>query len=145
MIETAEAAAAAAQDPARRTFARHHAFVVGIDAYANGIASLCTAVADARRLSEVLARQHHFTVHPPLLDEGASGAGLRELLGTTMKQAVSPDDRVRFYFAGHGIAVSIIRVGAGRAKVPAARQAACRHLNCFVSAAGEQALKTVAW
>ncbi|WP_298826556.1 caspase family protein [uncultured Piscinibacter sp.] len=104
MTETADDAGAAAQDPAWRTFARHHAFVVGIDAYANGIAPLRTAAGDARRLCELLARQHHFTVHPPLIDEGACGAPLRELFGTTMKQAVGPDDRVLFYFAGHGIA-----------------------------------------
>jgi hypothetical protein len=31
-------------------------------------------------------------------------ANRRELLGVTMKQAVGPNDRVIFYFAGHGIA-----------------------------------------
>lgn len=40
---------------------------------------------------------------------------------------------------------SITRVGAGRAKVPASQQVACHHLNYFLSAAGQQALKTVAW
>lgn len=104
MTETADRAGASTPDAAWRTFARHHAFVVGIDAYANGIAPLRTAAGDAQRLCELLAKQHHFTVHPPLLDEGAGGAALRELLTRTMPQAVGPDDRVLFYFAGHGIA-----------------------------------------
>ena len=47
MTQTADDAGAAPQDPAWRTFARHHAFVVGIDAYANGIAPLRTAASDA--------------------------------------------------------------------------------------------------
>ena len=82
-------------------FARHHAFIVGIDAYEK-VSPLKTAVNDARRLAQVLAEKQHFDVHPPLLD--ARGAALRTLLGETMPRLVEADDRVLFYFAGHGIA-----------------------------------------
>jgi hypothetical protein len=51
----------------------------------------------------VLVEAQHFEVHPPLLD--ARGAALRTLVRDTMVGLVGPDDRVVFYFAGHGIAV----------------------------------------
>ncbi len=82
-------------------FARHHAFIVGIDAYEK-VSVLKTAVGDARRLAQVLAEKQHFDVHPPLLD--ARGDALRTLLHETMAGLVGADDRVVFYFAGHGIA-----------------------------------------
>ncbi len=81
-------------------FGRHHAFVIGIDAYEN-LSSLQTAVGDATRLAEVLSEQQHFTVHPPLLD--ASGSEIRALF-QSMAECVGENDRVFFYFAGHGIA-----------------------------------------
>lgn len=40
---------------------------------------------------------------------------------------------------------SITRVGVGRATVAASQQVACHHLNYFVSAAGQQALKSISW
>ena len=66
------------------SFAAHHAFIVGINAYANGIAPLRTAAHDAKRLAELLGqptRKDRFHVHAPLIDDGATGAQLRELLG----------------------------------------------------------------
>lgn len=88
-------------------FGAHHAFIVGINAYANGIAPLRTAANDARRLAEILAgtaRRDRFLVHPPLIDAGATGSQVRDMLRTTMRQLVGPNDRVLVYFAGHGIA-----------------------------------------
>lgn len=82
-------------------FSRHHAFIVGIDAYEK-VSVLKTAVNDARRLAQVLAEKQHFGVHAPLLN--ARGDGLRTLLRDTMAGLVAADDRVLFYFAGHGIA-----------------------------------------
>jgi hypothetical protein len=82
-------------------FGRHHAFIVGIDAYQK-VSPLKTAVSDARRLAQVLAEKQHFDVHAPLLDAG--GDALRTLLRDTMARLVAADDRVLFYFAGHGIA-----------------------------------------
>jgi WD40 repeat protein len=82
-------------------FARHHAYIVGIDAYAL-VSPLQTAVNDARKLADVLSLQQHFTVHPPLFN--ATGEALWQLLRETLKAEVGADDRVLFYFAGHGIA-----------------------------------------
>lgn len=62
---------------------------------------LQTAGNDARRLAEALAAQQHFHVHAPLLN--AKGEEIRDLL-KTLPAKVGADDRVLFYFAGHGIA-----------------------------------------
>ncbi|MCC7240581.1 MAG: caspase family protein [Acidobacteria bacterium] len=82
-------------------FARHHAFIIGIDAYQQ-VSPLKTAVSDARKLAEVLTNMQHFQVYPPLLNP--TGQTVRTLLHETLAQTVGPDDRVLFYFAGHGIA-----------------------------------------
>lgn len=81
-------------------FAQHHAFIIGINTYQH-VASLQTAADDARRLADVLAGQQHFRVHPALLD--AKGSEIRALL-RALSGHVGADDRVFFYFAGHGIA-----------------------------------------
>src|SRR5204863_3187948 len=54
-------------DPQALPFARHHAFIVGIDAYQK-VSPLKTAVSDARRLAQVLTEQQHFDVHGLVLD-----------------------------------------------------------------------------
>ena len=82
-------------------FSRHHAFIVGIDAYEK-VSPLKTAVNDARELAQVLAGKQHFDVQAPLLN--ASGNAMRTLIRETMPRSVKADDRVLFYFAGHGIA-----------------------------------------
>lgn len=87
------------------SFEKHHAFVIGINAYTRGIPPLRTAAPDAIRLAELLgdpARRDRFTVHPPLIDAAATKAGVMRLLDDM--QAVGPNDRVLFYFAGHGVA-----------------------------------------
>lgn len=81
-------------------FARHLAYVVGIDAYQR-VAPLRTAVADAELIAAELARVHHFETGALL--RNATGAQLREWLAG-MRAAVRADDRVIVYFAGHGIA-----------------------------------------
>jgi hypothetical protein len=82
-------------------FGQHHAFIIGINAYEK-VSPLQTAVDDARRLAEVLSGQQHFLVHPLLLD--ATGGAIRTLLRSTLAEQVGRDDRVFFYFAGHGVA-----------------------------------------
>lgn len=82
-------------------FAHHYAFIIGIDAYEK-VSSLSTAVNDAKKVAEVLKDKHHFEVIPPLLDP--KGSAIRTLLHDTMPKVVGNDDRVVFYFAGHGIA-----------------------------------------
>ena len=84
-------------------FAHSWAVVIGIDAYANGIPALRTASADARRLAALLADAHGYDV-TTLLDADASHARITTLLGTELPAKVGPDDRLLFYFAGHGVA-----------------------------------------
>lgn len=84
-------------------FATSHAFIVGINDYEH-ISSLKTAVNDARVLAGKLKEDHGYLVHPPLLN--ANKAQLEELFLETIPHKVSKDDRVLFYFAGHGIALN---------------------------------------
>ena len=83
-------------------FTTSHAFIVGINDYQH-LTPLSTAVNDARVIAERLADQHGFTVHPPLLN--ATHESLRKLLTEDIPKLVGKDDRVLFYFAGHGIAL----------------------------------------
>ena len=86
--------------PDKLNFKGHRAYIVGIDAYRH-VSPLRTAVNDAQRLATILQSDHRFTV-TVLQDPG--GAELRQLLHTTMARQVGKDDRVLFYFAGHGVA-----------------------------------------
>ena len=83
-------------------FTTSHAFIVGINDYQH-LAPLSTAVRDAEVLAEVLANDHGYQVHPPLLN--ASKADLTKLLEKDLPELVGSEDRVLFYFAGHGIAL----------------------------------------
>ncbi len=84
-------------------FAHSYAIVIGIDEYRGGIPALRTAVNDARRLGELLATDHGYDV-TALLDADATQANITTLLKTTLPAKVGADDRVLFYFAGHGVA-----------------------------------------
>lgn len=90
--------------PAAASFHRSIAVIIGIDAYAHGIAPLRTAVNDARRLADVLATQHGYAV-TSILDSAATRARLVTLLKEELPAQVGPDDRVCLYFAGHGVAL----------------------------------------
>ena len=83
-------------------FTTSHAFLIGINAYEH-LTPLSTAVNDATVIAERLAIQHGFQVHPPLLD--AKHESIRKLLTVDIPKLVGEDDRVLFYFAGHGIAL----------------------------------------
>ncbi|TMQ05261.1 MAG: caspase family protein [Deltaproteobacteria bacterium] len=85
-------------------FGRNLAVVIGIDAYRNDIATLCSAVADARAIAEVLQRDHGFETWC-LFDDEARRARLLTLLRETLPAALDADDRLLFYFAGHGVAL----------------------------------------
>jgi WD40 repeat protein len=77
--------------------------VIGIDTYTDGIPQLRTAVNDARRLGTLLTEAHGYQV-TALLDGDATAARLTQLLTVDLPALVQPDDRVLFYFAGHGVA-----------------------------------------
>ncbi|MCU0549452.1 MAG: caspase family protein [Leptolyngbya sp. Prado105] len=86
-------------------FSRNLAIVIGINDYRNGIAPLQTAVNDARQLVKVLQEKHEYQVWL-YLDAIATLKNLKDLLETTLPQTVTQDDRLLFYFAGHGIALN---------------------------------------
>ncbi len=81
-------------------FVRSLALVVGIDDYRHGIPPLRTAANDARRLACILEEDHGYQVH--LLVEDVT---LARLKGALEDIQVDADDRLLFYFAGHGVAL----------------------------------------
>lgn len=83
-------------------FARNLAFLVAIDHYAAGVPKLRTPVADAKALAQCLSDDHGFETEL-VLDSAATLAGLRTFFADLPKR-VGCDDRVLFYFAGHGTA-----------------------------------------
>lgn len=86
-------------------FANNRAYVIGINAYQNGIPQLRTAVTDAERLGKLLKESHGYNVLTLPCNGAPTLATLRELIHTKMLQEVGANDRVLFYFAGHGIAL----------------------------------------
>lgn len=97
-------------------FKRSLAVIIGINQYDanNGIPELKTAVHDAEELAFILAEKYQYQVLP-LLDTDATQSRLDSLLTALTqkmlpladgsKVQIEPDDRVLFYFAGHGIAL----------------------------------------
>lgn len=88
--------------PALR-FDRSLAVVVGIDAYGGGISPLRSAVADARSVAEVLRRDHGFEI-VCLFDADARRSRLIDML-YELPSRLGSNDRLLFYFAGHGVAL----------------------------------------
>lgn len=86
-------------------FARSLAVVIGINHYQTGVPSLNTAVNDAEELAHVLETEHGYQV-TLLLDEKASLANILQLLQEYLPKEVTDNDRLLFYFAGHGIALN---------------------------------------
>ena len=83
-------------------FNRSLAFVVGINSYTNQIPPLRTPVPDAEKLTEMLEKYQNYQVHCLHRQGSATLAGLSVLLNETMPEMVKKEDRVIFYFAGHG-------------------------------------------
>jgi hypothetical protein len=86
-------------------FARNMAFVIGINNYSNGIPPLHNAVNDAKKLVEILREKHGYQVWV-YLDQLATLKNLEDLFEKILPQQVTADDRLLFYFAGHGIALN---------------------------------------
>lgn len=89
---------------AQAEFRKSVAVVIGINAYDHGIPQLRTAANDARRLAQLLADKHGYDVHL-LLDGQATLAAISQLLNDELANSISHQDRVFFYFAGHGVAL----------------------------------------
>lgn len=81
------------------------AVVIGVDDYRNGVPSLKTPVNDAQTLATILQDRHGYDVKL-LLNEAANCTALKDLLETELPQRLTKDDRLLFYFAGHGIALN---------------------------------------
>jgi len=85
-------------------FGRNLAVVIGINAYGSDIATLCSPVADATAVAAVLGRDHGFETWC-LFDGEAKLAQLLTLLREKLPNALGANDRLLFYFAGHGVAL----------------------------------------
>lgn len=86
-------------------FSRNLAFIIGINNYTNGISPLQNAVNDVNKLVKILREKHEYEVWE-YLDEVATLKELNQLLEKTLPEQVSENDRLLFYFAGHGIALN---------------------------------------
>lgn len=84
-------------------FTQSHAFVIGIDNYHKKGAQLRTAINDARAIAKVLKETQGFKVHRLLID--ATKKRIERLLNS-LKKKVNKNDRVFFYFAGHGFSAT---------------------------------------
>ena len=86
-------------------FSRNLAFIIGINNYTNGISPLNTAVNDAKKLVEILRKKHDYQVWV-CLDEVATLSSFHKFFFHTLPQQVTENDRLLFYFAGHGVALN---------------------------------------
>lgn len=86
-------------------FTQNIAIVIGINHYRHGIEPLNNAVNDAEAIATLLETEHQYKVLL-FLDRDASLENLRHLIEVTLPDLVAADDRVLFYFAGHGIALN---------------------------------------
>lgn len=85
-------------------FAQSIAVVIGINAYFNGIPRLETARNDAEHLAKILEEEHGYSTRL-LLDEEATHQHIRDLLTQELRTTLGAEDRLFFYFAGHGVAL----------------------------------------
>ena len=85
-------------------FRRSVAVVIGIDRYCSGIPQLGSARRDAERLGSILRDQHGYEVRS-YLDEDATGEQMLRALTQDLAGDLGPEDRLFFYFAGHGVAL----------------------------------------
>lgn len=86
-------------------FQRNLAVVIGIDDYQNGVPILKTPVSDAKKLASILQAQHGYRTLL-LLKQQAKRDTFIALLQDALPKQVKADDRLLFYFAGHGIALN---------------------------------------
>jgi WD40 repeat protein len=112
-IDTAQTRDAAFEETLEETiaakpeFEKSWAILIGVDAYTNRIPGLTTAANDAIALKEVLEAYHQYQVKL-LTDQQATYDSILALFDPKTEgcwaNQVGPNDRVLFYFAGHGIA-----------------------------------------
>src|SRR5579859_4593235 len=83
-------------------FNQNYAYIIGISKYSR-LNPLTSAANDATELSRLLREIHQYDSVQTFLDEQATGAELRRLLIEQLPREVRTNDRVLFYFAGHGL------------------------------------------
>ena len=86
-------------------FERSWALTIGINNYTDGIPTLQNAVNDAKSLAELLRQKYGYEVWE-CLDDAATLENLHNLLSITLPKKITANDRLLFYFAGHGIALN---------------------------------------
>ncbi|MGK7953019.1 MAG: caspase family protein [Xenococcaceae cyanobacterium] len=111
----------------KHNFNRNFAIIIGINNYNNGIKKLETAELDAQKLADIIKTQHQSLKEKYqkeneykvklLLNEEANIKQLKKLIEDfkkgripldNEKVTVTEDDRLLFYFAGHGIALDAL-------------------------------------
>lgn len=85
-------------------FKRNLAVIIGINKYRGGISPLRSAVADAKAIARALERDHGFETCC-LFDDEARLPRLLALLREELPATLGINDRLLFYFAGHGVAL----------------------------------------
>jgi WD40 repeat protein len=96
-------------------FQRNWAVVIGINDYQNQVPKLKTAKNDAEQLANILAQSHQYEVILITDDTGCKPTleRLLNLLEKQLPEKIVKEDRLLFYFAGHGIAKESDRGPAG--------------------------------
>ncbi len=88
------------EDVLKEVYGKSYAVVIGIDEYTAGMKRLTGAVRDAKAVAESLkGRGFEVTL---ITDEAANKTRLRTL-PFELQEKLNPDDRLFFYFAGHGV------------------------------------------
>ncbi|MEM7118972.1 MAG: caspase family protein [Chloroflexota bacterium] len=82
-------------------FERKIAIIIGIQSYRNSIPPLSTPINDGEKLASVLQETFGYRT---LFLKDASGEAIRKLLAEQLPRVIRPNDRLLFYFAGHGVA-----------------------------------------
>ena len=90
-------------------FQHNIAIESGINDYTHGISPLRTAANDADYPARILERDHSFEV-PSVIDIDDTIEKFRPLSQEELSDTVNANDRVLFYYAGHGIVLD----GAGK-------------------------------
>ena len=85
-------------------FRRNIAIVIGINDYQDGVPTLKTPVNDAQTLEKILQTQHGYETYL-VLNQKANRKNLIALVEKELPEKIEANDRLLFYFAGHGIAL----------------------------------------
>ncbi|HMN27413.1 MAG TPA: caspase family protein [Caldilineaceae bacterium] len=79
------------------------AVVVGINQYAQDLPPLYNAQNDAQAIAEILREQYHFDEVHTLYNEQATRRAIVSWLRDKLPKGTQKNDRVIFFFAGHGV------------------------------------------